>query len=291
MNNLILKSLQNKSFLPFPDISFHNNDSDKLEYSNRSGPSTWKFVGCDTYQLYLKNLKRQPESWYYRHNDVNYTLNSLGYRTKEFDQVDWENSIAIFGCSYVFGTGVDDKHTISSFLEDETGIPVINFGVNGSSIMFQLHNSSVLHNYYPKPRAVIYLWTSLLRGFVYSSNNIIHYYNDDCITEINDFGRDQNMFLTHHNLITMNLLAISYIRNLWKNETKFIEYTISGDAGDDKSSNFINTFLPDYSCTSIIDNLLHPSLKYTARDVNENGIAHPGKNLNFNISKKLSLLI
>jgi hypothetical protein len=45
----------------------------------------------DTKELYKTNLKEQPDDWYYRVNKVEYNLNSAGYRTKDFNQINWSN--------------------------------------------------------------------------------------------------------------------------------------------------------------------------------------------------------
>jgi len=67
------------------------------------------FAVSDTEELFNHNLKIMPQDWFYRTNPVNYTVNSQGYRTEEFEKIDWAQSVVIFGCSTVFGTGVSDE--------------------------------------------------------------------------------------------------------------------------------------------------------------------------------------
>lgn len=87
--------------------------------------------GTDTKKLYESNLKKQPKNWYYRNNNVRYTINSNGYRTYEFKDINWKNSVIIFGCSQVFGIGLDDEYTISNQLSKLIKCPVINMGMGG----------------------------------------------------------------------------------------------------------------------------------------------------------------
>ena len=131
-----------------------------------------KFSGTDKEQLFKDNLIKQPADWYYRTHPVNYTVNSRGYRTKEFDDIDWANSVVIFGCSNTFGTGLDDSDTISSKLSEIIGMPVINMGMGGSSIQLALHNSIILRDRYPIPKGIVHMWTDYGRTVYYNKRSI-----------------------------------------------------------------------------------------------------------------------
>jgi hypothetical protein len=130
------------------------------------------FSGSDQVELFKDNLIKQPSDWYYRTHPVHYTLNSRGYRTQEFDDIDWANSIVMFGCSNTFGVGLDDKDTISTKLSEMIGIPVINMGIGGSSIQISLHNSIILRDKYPLPKGVIHMWSDYSRTVYYNKRRI-----------------------------------------------------------------------------------------------------------------------
>ena len=79
---------------------------------------TFKEMDGDRYEGLEKNKRRKknhPE-WPYHTEEVRYTTNRDGYRTYEWDKVDWPNAIVIFGCSCTYGIGVDDDHTLSAYL-------------------------------------------------------------------------------------------------------------------------------------------------------------------------------
>lgn len=133
---------------------------------------TREFSGADTEILYQENLKTKPQDWYYRNNPVTYTVNERGYRTLPFDKIDWKESVVIFGCSTVFGVGVDDTDTISSCLSKLINRPVINLGVGASSITYSLHNSIILSSNYPTPAAVVQLWTLYDRTVYYYRDKV-----------------------------------------------------------------------------------------------------------------------
>ena len=74
------------------------------------------FCGTDDHATFERNLQLQPPDWQWRTKKIKYSVNSTGYRCPEWDQIDWSESILIFGCSQVFGIGVDDADTISDNL-------------------------------------------------------------------------------------------------------------------------------------------------------------------------------
>jgi hypothetical protein len=77
----------------------------------------------------------------------------------------------MFGCSFIFGIGVTDEHTVPYFLEKLSGRPVINMGIPGSSIQTSLHNSIILNDSeYPIPKAVVNMFTDLNRYQLYENN-------------------------------------------------------------------------------------------------------------------------
>lgn len=284
MKSRILDSIKTKSFIPFPDKCFYNMDeSDNIlrKFGNKTlselkneSYSTWKFSGHDTYKEYVKNLKKIKD-WYYKDNSVTYTLNSFGYRTKQFDEVDWANSIVIFGCSLVVGIGVDDKHTISSFLEKEIGIPIINMGIAGGSNMMHIHNSNVLFETYPTPKAVIYSWSPLPRYFRYSWNHINLYGNWS--EDQRDFKKNQ------YDCMIRNVVSMHTMKNIWKNKTVLIDYSTDCVLFD-----FIKNLSPDPD-RYFIDILGSSKRKFPddfARD-----LSHYSKDHNYKVAKKLAAIL
>ena len=97
-------------------------------------------------------------------------LNSLNYRAPEFSNINWQESVVIFGCSNVFGVGLSDDETIPYHLEKLLNRPVVNMGVPSSSIAYSVFNQTVLAESNHSPYAVINLWTSI--------NRITYFYED-----------------------------------------------------------------------------------------------------------------
>ncbi len=275
---LILDSIKNKSFIPFPDISFTGGKefgcvsdfllSKNLPELNNGDYTTWSFSGTDTFETFQHNSKRLS-NWYYENSSVKYTLNSFGYRTKQFDQIDWSNSIVIFGCSFVSGVGVDDRHTISEFLGKEIGIPVVNMGIGGGSNNIQLHNSTILIDNFPLPKAVIYCWSDFRRYFYYDHSRV---YNTGQWSNVDEY--EKNKF----DSITRNVMSILALKNLWNNRVPFIDFCILQD-----QYKFIKSVIPE-SNTFIIET------EFNSRkpEVMGRDLMHPGPVQNFIIAKKLA---
>lgn len=175
------------------------------------------FAVSDTEELFNDNLKIMSEDWFYRTNQVNYTVNSQGYRTKEFNNIDWSNSVVIFGCSTVFGTGVTDDHTIDHFLSGLINLPVINLGVASTSIIYALHNALILNEYYPSPKAIVNLWTDYSRTAYYLDNRVD---NKGTWTEDNF---TQGWLHYDSNSATHALFAQMTSHQIWRNKSAYYE--------------------------------------------------------------------
>lgn len=233
MSTKCIDLILNNKFLPVPEW-------------NNSG----NFNGYDSKVLFDKHLKSQPFDWYYRDNNVNYTLNSRRYRTTEFDNIDWSNSVVLFGCSNVFGTGLDNNDTISSQLELLINKPVINLGVAASSIQYSVYNSVILASGYPTPLAVVQLWTGYDRCMVF---------NDDIIENFGSWNLQPDNFMDlwnkNTNSIASALMFREISKQIWIDKTIYHEATL-----------FQSTAAIFDNCNHLLSidkarDLLHPGIK------------------------------
>jgi hypothetical protein len=182
---------------------------------------TGSWFDQDSRELFKKNLKTQSTDWRYRNIKVTYRLNSMGYRTQEFNSIPWHKSIVIFGCSYVFGIGCELSGTIAAKLAELTNLPVINMGAPGSSPMFSLHNSAILSAIYSKPLAVVFSWSSSQRCPLYLNNSVVHcgQWNED----ISGLGKAWRRFDSHNEMqLKMTRLTA---QQMWSN-TKYYDFTL-----------------------------------------------------------------
>ena len=73
-----------------------------------------------------------------------------------------ENSVACFGCSFTYGSGLSEENTWPSILESKMNIPILNFGVSGLGID-SIYNNLVKSLEYFQFRKVIFLFPSFER--------------------------------------------------------------------------------------------------------------------------------
>ena len=244
-------------FLPMPDRG------DLNLYTN----NVHTFIDNDSKDRYIKNLKSQPKDWKYRNKVVTYKLNSEFYRTLEFEKIRWEESIVIFGCSNVFGLGAALDETLPAQLSKLTGIPTINMGAPGTSAHHALYNSAILKSNYPKPRAIVFGWTSPNRCtlFRYPRHTNKEFYVENCgawTKDSSDLGKA--WFKFDSNIHVHIQLTRIVAQQLWS-DTKYADFT-----------SFLSNmrFIPDCKYFRIIDH---------GRDC-----SHPGEKTNLKIAKYIA---
>lgn len=231
-----------------------------------SGKLDW--FDQDSQKLYEKNLKIQSKSWYYRDKVVEYNINTAGYRTKEFNCINWSKSIVIFGCSMVFGVGNAEEDTISGQLEKITGIPTVNLGSPGASSSYSVHNSLLLKEYYPEPKYIVNIWTSPYRRTYYTNDSIINCGSWNAEKEKFGYYWSKNIHNAHLNLKFDYMTS----KNLWKN---YCDITL-------------------FSVTSEILNCEYVKTIDLARDLSKsdkNFIGHPGKETNKIVAQRIANLL
>jgi len=158
-------------------------------------------------------------------------INSMGYRAPEFTTIDWSNSIVVFGCSYVYGTTIQAKDTISSNLEKLSGRPVINMGVPASSIAYSVVNQICMNEQGIYPYAVINCWTSMQRvSYFLNSNSSVHigpWITNDTVSNL-DLRLYNKMFelwnFKDSNPEMYGSIFQRMARIIWK-DSKHLEYT------------------------------------------------------------------
>lgn len=101
------------------------------------GGQVLKWLGTDTQLLYDNNC-RNPEqraqlelAGWHPYSDINYQLNSHGFRTDEFDS---SSRILALGCSHTQGVGLHQHQIWAEVLAAQLGKQVWNLGVGGGSL-------------------------------------------------------------------------------------------------------------------------------------------------------------
>ena len=177
-------------------------------------PTTIKFLGIDSEEGYLKNLSDIEYRNKWQPNNVEYRMNSSYYRCAEWDQIDWNNSILLFGDSYAFGVGLAESDTISVKLSNQIGLPVVNLGQRGTGWAFSWINSNRLYAQGIRPRAVVYIWSQISRH--------CHFVSPDIIENVgfwnrNDIGHELGLeyMLDYEHSRATSIEYLRSIKNMW----------------------------------------------------------------------------
>ena len=241
------------------------------------------FSGTDSESNFNNNLKKMPYNWHYREKEVNYKINDSGYRTDDWLKIDWKNSIVIFGCSCVFGVGLAEDEIISHYLQQMTGIKVINMGYGAGSNDLMVDNCASMINNFGYPMAVIFGWTFPDRFLFFSEKNHINVGNWILKQDLSGFigNRDQNIYKNiykYRRKNGYNLQMIGHnhkkiIMAMLKDKTKFIDFC------------FFEMFSNIFDCDHIKEGyIFNPDFndEFKARD-----LCHPGRYDNYKIAEYL----
>jgi hypothetical protein len=107
-------------------------------------------------------------SYDFSKDNIDYQLNSQGYRCPEFDSIDWANSVVVFGCSQTFGSHLRNiEHTVAHQLSLTLNCPVVNLGMGATSYTYQWINSTILKSNGIVPKAAVYLWPEHSRQTIF----------------------------------------------------------------------------------------------------------------------------
>lgn len=194
-----------------------------------------QWCSTDSEEAFNESIKNVPPNWRYHNKIVRYTCNSDGYRTYNWDSINWKEAIVIFGDSCTFGIGLDDEETISYALQKLSGRQVVNLGVPGGSNNLMLNLSSDLKEKFGNPHAVIMNWSTSDRFRFYHE----HGYHDAGpwdsfrLSKIESVNVTNLWKLTHtnpyHEMCT-NYYIGKISRELWKGNTKYISISYFPDA-------------------------------------------------------------
>jgi hypothetical protein len=220
---------------------------------------TDQFVPSDNPKRFEKNLLAQPSDWKYRTKPITYNVNSCGYRTKEWADIDWKNSIVIFGCSCVYGVGVAEDENISYFLEQNTNTPVINMGYPGGSNDLILENIvNLLAFVGPEniPKNIIIGWSTSDRCLYYGDKQTL----DVGPWALNNSDKMQKLYVSlfenqYNEMFRAHSIGRT-VRQLLEGKTNLVEFSFFPT-----SAHYMRMKLPPFPMHDKARDLMHPGEK------------------------------
>jgi hypothetical protein len=212
------------------------------------------FTYSDSKEQLYKNKKLQPNNWIYRTKKIEYLYNEHGFRERNFSELNWCDSVVIIGCSIVQGEGLAKEDTIADQLSKIIKIPVINLGVAGGGVDLSCWNSTVLHENFPVPKAIVHVWPSVDR------------YTDRINDRFKPFIPNVKNYQHQLDWTYRSTRYVQTDRALWKNKTFYCELSFYEHTAEILNVDYIN--LRDYA-----RDLMHPginSAKSAADHIAEN---------------------
>ena len=176
-------------------------------------PGIHRFISGDHRDLFKLNRKRLGKGWKYYERKLCYSNNSNGYRAPEWNNIDWQNSVIIFGCSFVYGIGHDDKDTLPKCIESKISKPVINLGMGGTGMPFICENARRIYEAGITPDTVLVLLPPFGRTNYFTSygvENCGHWVKDKFYRKYHEMFAYDNA-----NVLTMQRLFNLLIEKLW----------------------------------------------------------------------------
>jgi len=133
------------------------------------------FWDTDTEETFKNNLKNFKQNWLYFDKKINYNLNSLGYRMKEFDEINWHNYMLVLGCSFTAGTGLCLEDTWSYKISKYLKYDLVNAAIPGGCNETILINLVNLLTKKVPPKFIVINWTSITRKCYWYKGSVLLY--------------------------------------------------------------------------------------------------------------------
>ena len=138
--------------------------------------TTSSFIHLDSEKQFKINQTILGKDWYWYDKSFTYQINDYGYRmSKDLHEVNFDNYIAFFGCSFTVGAGLPLEHTFAYRIAQQANMDYVNAAVCGSSTDFVFYNFTKLISTAPNlPKIVVINWPHFARAMYWYKDNIIN---------------------------------------------------------------------------------------------------------------------
>lgn len=233
-------------------------------------------VTSNSYDFFSTNDFMNAHLW--QHEPFNYFLNDYGFREDSFPT---NTSLAAFGCSFTFGTGLPKNRLWHQLLADKQNVRCLNFGLPGRSIASIVDMFLIASKHINIDTAVFLLpsFTRSQLAMVHPKDNTVINYIDTDVnfkSTINElYGIDSD--IVYRALSNEELLKIArdkiYLLDYVLNERNTKVYITSWN---EDTYNFLSmldldniTLLPRWQSpsmelaeTDLARDMLHPGIKH-----------------------------
>lgn len=121
------------------------------------------FSGSDHEFIFEENLKKQSNDWYYKNTPINYYHNNLGHRSKDPNNLNFDDYILFSGCSHTYGVGIELEKSYPYLTAQKYNKDYYNLGLGGTGLDVMFYNVSLWLSRYPKPKHIFLQWSDQTR--------------------------------------------------------------------------------------------------------------------------------
>ena len=115
------------------------------------------YVGGDLEEMFLENLKKCKDDWYYKNVVIDYDINKNGHRCKNIDEMDLDNYVLFTGCSHTYGVGLELENTYPYLVSKALNCDYYNLAISGAGIDALEYNLLSWLGLIPKKPKMIFL--------------------------------------------------------------------------------------------------------------------------------------
>jgi hypothetical protein len=178
---------------------------------------TVNFYSTDNEERFKKNNIKMGKSWKYYNSTIEYTFNSIGYRTKEIHELNNE-FLLTFGCSYTEGVGLHKSDIWPEHIAKNLNLDLYNHAKQATGVDIQYYSAMLWNmNQMPKPKLVIVEWPYKTRKSFGSRQNDHIFISDLSETPTADGKWWGKRYIQDTGEMELNLLFwIESFNNVWK---------------------------------------------------------------------------
>lgn len=139
--------------------------------------TTSSFIHLDSEKQFRINQTILGKDWYWHDKSFTYQINDYGYRmNKDLHEVNFDNYIAFFGCSYTVGQGLPLEHTFAYKIAQKANMDYVNAAISGASTDLVFYNFTKLISTAPNlPKIVVINWPEITRAMYWYNDSIIDF--------------------------------------------------------------------------------------------------------------------
>lgn len=186
---------------------------------NTKAKNTYYFDSTDTEKGYKDRCKNIP-NWRWKDQEIVYKYNSWGHRSKDISNLDKNNFMLTFGCSYTAGIGIREEDIWTSKVSKSLGLDLYNAAIEGTGCDIQAYNTMhwISNTAFPKPKLVVVQWPRQERKtFIQKNNDKFIGYDKVDTNDLDGQWYRKRYIMDEGEMVYANRIWFEYLNAAWKN--------------------------------------------------------------------------